>query len=237
MSMICWRCHNNSVNTRSRLPICSDVKTRKRRNVVGIDMIRNNRIASFIANNSILQFTSRNSVTSLFSLATTDIDLARLRHNTYPSALVSAFQMMNWPIKFLIWSSTSTLPLSIGTLQRNVAQITHKRRYFMMYLFFNNKIATDQCWKSFNCRYNPRMDYAFCLITLNSSEKWRSRLFGATCNFNDQILPYRILCLTSINANVFYLMSFKFSRKLVKTMAFSFKEQNRYRYKKNTHTM
>ena len=33
---------SNSVNTGSRLPICSDVKTKKRRNVVGIDMIRNN---------------------------------------------------------------------------------------------------------------------------------------------------------------------------------------------------
>ena len=43
-TMICWRCHSNSVNTGSRLPICSDVKTRKRGNVVGIDMIRNNRI-------------------------------------------------------------------------------------------------------------------------------------------------------------------------------------------------
>ena len=32
------------IDTGSRLPICSDVKTRKRRNVVGIDMIRNNRI-------------------------------------------------------------------------------------------------------------------------------------------------------------------------------------------------
>jgi hypothetical protein len=42
--MICWHCHGNSVNTGSRLPICSDIKTRKRRNVVGIDMIRNNRI-------------------------------------------------------------------------------------------------------------------------------------------------------------------------------------------------
>jgi hypothetical protein len=28
--------------------------------------------------------------------------------------------------------------------------------------------------KSFNCRYNPRMDYAFCLLTLKSSEKWWS---------------------------------------------------------------
>ena len=43
--MICWRCHSNNVNTGSRLPICSDVKKSKRRKVVGIDMIRNNRIA------------------------------------------------------------------------------------------------------------------------------------------------------------------------------------------------
>ena len=35
---------SNIINTGSRLPICSDVKTRKRRNVVGIDMIRNNHI-------------------------------------------------------------------------------------------------------------------------------------------------------------------------------------------------
>ena len=42
--MICWRCHSNSVNSGSRLPNISDVKTRKKRNVVGIDMIRNNRI-------------------------------------------------------------------------------------------------------------------------------------------------------------------------------------------------
>ena len=33
--------------------------------------------------------------------------------------------------------------------------------------------------KSFNCRYIPRMGYAFCLLTLKSSEKWRSPLFGA----------------------------------------------------------
>ena len=31
---------------------------------------------------------------------------------------------------------------------------------------------------------------SFCLLTLQSSKKWRSPLFGATCNFNDQILPY-----------------------------------------------
>jgi hypothetical protein len=63
--------------------------------------------------------------------------------------------------------------------------------------------------KSFNCRYNPRMDYAFCLLTLKSSEKWRSSLFGATCNFNDQILPYGILFLAFINTDVFYLLLLK----------------------------
>jgi hypothetical protein len=50
-------------------------------------------------------------------------------------------------------------------------------------------------WKSFNCRYNPRMDYAFCLLTLKSYEKWWFPLFGATCNFNDQILPYIYLLI------------------------------------------
>ena len=66
--------------------------------------------------------------------------------------------------------------------------------------------------KSFNCSYNPKMDYAFCLPTLKSSEKWWSPLIGAKDNFNHQILPYGILFLTFINTNVFYLLSFKFSR-------------------------
>jgi hypothetical protein len=42
--MICWRRHSNSVNTGSSLSNISDVKTRKRRNMIGIDMIQNNRI-------------------------------------------------------------------------------------------------------------------------------------------------------------------------------------------------
>jgi hypothetical protein len=36
----------NNVNTGSRLPNISDVQTRKRRNMIGIHMIRNNRIAT-----------------------------------------------------------------------------------------------------------------------------------------------------------------------------------------------
>jgi len=42
-TMICWR-HSNSVNTGSSLPNISSVKTRKRQNMIGIDMIRNNHI-------------------------------------------------------------------------------------------------------------------------------------------------------------------------------------------------
>ena len=47
--MTCWRCHSNSVNTGSSLPSISDVKTRKRWNVVEIDMIRNNRIVCIMS--------------------------------------------------------------------------------------------------------------------------------------------------------------------------------------------
>jgi hypothetical protein len=57
--------------------------------------------------------------------------------------------------------------------------------------------------------------HAFCLLALKSSEKWWSPLFGATCNFNDQILPYGILYLAFINTDVFYLLSFKFNRSFV----------------------
>ena len=46
MTMIYRCCHSNSINTGSRLPNISDVKTRKRRNVVVIDMIGNNHITS-----------------------------------------------------------------------------------------------------------------------------------------------------------------------------------------------
>ena len=39
--LICWRCHSNGVNTRSCLPNISDIKTRKKRNMIRIDMIWN----------------------------------------------------------------------------------------------------------------------------------------------------------------------------------------------------
>ena len=47
------------------------------------------------------------------------------------------------------------------------------------------------------------MEHALCLLTLKSFKKCRSLLFGATLNFNNQILVF-------INANVFYLLPFIF---------------------------
>jgi hypothetical protein len=61
-------------------------------------------------------------------------------------------------------------------------------------------------------RINPRMDYVFCLLQIEEFWKMAIPIFGATCNFNDQILPYGILFLAFINTDVFYLLSFKFSR-------------------------
>ena len=49
-------------------------------------------------------------------------------------------------------------------------------------------------------------------------------LFGATGNFNRQILPYGILFLTFTNTNVFYLLSFKFSRYLLRPWRFPLME-------------
>ena len=73
---------------------------------------------------------------------------------------------------------------------------------------YDTAIVTSRLFrKSFNCRY-----YALCLLILKSSEKLRTPLFGVRGNFKRQILPYGILFLTFINTNVFYLLSFKFSR-------------------------
>ena len=72
-------------------------------------------------------------------------------------------------------------------------------------------------------KYIPRMNYAFYLLILKSSKKWRSKLIGSTCNLNHQILPCGILFLAFINTNVFYLLPFKLSCQLVRTMMLSFK--------------
>ena len=43
-------------------------------------------------------------------------------------------------------------------------------------IIYDTTIVTSLLFrKSFNCRYNPRMDYAFCLLTLKSSEKCSPR--------------------------------------------------------------
>jgi hypothetical protein len=46
---------------------------------------------------------------------------------------------------------------------------------------------------------NPRMDYVFCLLHIEEFWKMVIPIFGATCNFNDQILPYGILFLTQMS--------------------------------------
>ena len=56
------------------------------------------------------------------------------------------------------------------------------------------------------------MDYVFCLFHIEEFWKMAIPIFGATCNFNDQILRYGILFLAFINTDDFYLLSFKFSR-------------------------
>jgi hypothetical protein len=58
----------------------------------------------------------------------------------------------------------------------------------------------------------PRMHYVFCLLHIEEFWKMAIPIFGATCNFNNQILPYGIQFLAFINTDVFYLLSFKFSR-------------------------
>jgi hypothetical protein len=56
--MICWCCHSNSVNTGSSLPNISDVKTWKRRNMIRIDMIRNNHIRFYPVSFQLIQIIS-----------------------------------------------------------------------------------------------------------------------------------------------------------------------------------
>jgi hypothetical protein len=68
---------------------------------------------------------------------------------------------MNWPDKFQIWPSTSTLALSIGTLQRNEAQITDNEVYSLP---FSKIFLLD-------CRIVPRVWYivVFHFIVINPS--------------------------------------------------------------------
>jgi hypothetical protein len=109
------------------------------------------------------------------------------------------------------------------TRESTIALATKKkiniRHYFTIYIIFNDKIAPDQCWYIIPCRLhdvtgriNPRMDYAFCLLHIEEFWKMAIPIFGATGNINQQILPYGILFLIFVSTNVFYLLSFKFSR-------------------------
>jgi hypothetical protein len=87
LRMTCWRCLSNSVNTGSCLPICSDIKTRKRRNVVGIDMIRNNRIDQHYLSLLTLSLLSIKWKTK----NTTENRRGKIQHTN------------TWPVTFLAW--------------------------------------------------------------------------------------------------------------------------------------
>ena len=88
-------------------------------------------------------------------------------------------------------------------------------------IIYDTAIVTSWLFrKSFNCRYNSRMGYVFCLFTLKSSEKWRSPLFGATCNFNHQILPFGILFLHSLTQMSFIYCHLNFHANLLRPWRF-----------------
>jgi hypothetical protein len=65
--------------------------------------------------------------------------------------------------------------------------------------------------KSYDCRYNSRMDYAFCLLTLKSSEKWQAHYLAlcatsmTNCNFintnyvNRKLTSYIYLLIFTIS--------------------------------------
>ena len=105
-TMICWRCHSNSVNTGSRLPSISDLKTRRKRNVVGIDMIRNNVLCLYnISINQWLvtwskygwtryyQGTKKNYLTELW-LDTMNPQTARITSSSILIILINIFYMI-----------------------------------------------------------------------------------------------------------------------------------------------
>ena len=103
----------------------------------------------------------------------------------------------------------------------------NKRRYFTIYIIFNDKIAPDQ-WRyiipyllyDVTGRINPRWIMPFVSSTLKSFEKWRSPLFGATGNFNHQSLPYGILFLTFISTMSFIYCHLNFHANLLRPWPF-----------------
>jgi hypothetical protein len=62
----------------------------------------------------------------------------------------------------------------------------HNMIKLKLMLIYGTDFVTSRLFrKSFNCRYYPGMEYAFCLLKLKSSKKWPSLLFGATFSFNN----------------------------------------------------
>jgi hypothetical protein len=125
----------------------------------------------------------------------------------YVSYIIAALLSCNFIIKnYVNRKITSYIYALIFTksLWLNVKHfIALTKRESVRRIYF---VITDQ---DYHIDQWPRKTRESMTLTLKSYAKWRSPLFGATCNFNDQILPYGILFLTFINTNVFYLPSFK----------------------------
>ena len=84
------------------------------------------------------------------------------------------------PIKCLTWSHIDKDKYT--TLFYDL----HNMIQLKLMLIYGTDFMTSRLFrKSFNCRYYPGMEFASSLLTLESSKKWRSLLFGATFNFNN----------------------------------------------------
>jgi hypothetical protein len=79
---------------------------------------------------------------------------------------------------FVITDATLVNTSTSGSDTKNTGKYNTKLHLMLIYY---TVIVTS--WlsfrKSFNCKYNQTMNYAFFLLTLKSSQKWRSPLFGA----------------------------------------------------------
>jgi hypothetical protein len=82
--------------------------------------------------------------------------------------------------------------------------------------------------KSFKCRYYPRMDYAFCFLTLKSSEKWRSPLFWCYMQLQWPNSTRRYIIFNIHYMSFIYCHLNFHATKLVKTMACSFNHMSNF---------
>ena len=91
----------DTANTGSRLPRVSDVKTRKRRNVVVIDMIRNNRIGLVVSDMKIFKISANENTLWTLAAKNTNLveDLPMNISGKFGSILFSGFREEDLNVK------------------------------------------------------------------------------------------------------------------------------------------